>query len=436
MSENLGISQNMESYFQKNKVFINEAIRRYNTAIPYGRKHGIRYPVENYSEFVTIPLIDGTILFKDPREFCEEEGTAISTSGTTGAIKKIYDAPLPREDDPLEAYIIPFITDEMDRAVRSNQTVFLRTVHEKIDGFSVSHDIIFKKLYPRAKLLEFYDEISTKDVVKEGSVLCIYEYPSAVYRLIYFINQALNKNEISKDHLKKDTVFLELSGERIIPEDLENISMLLTELFGSEPIIRVSYGMSEVGLLGVSKDLENFNDLKYDVVPGMFVEIIDPVTGDIVSEGEEGEITATPLGSYGTSLIRYKTGDLGILHLGDCPSLEVFGRSKDLGYVHICGEKFSLPDIIHSVRSEFGLPVQIETIREIQKSRGIEKLNVNVYLPQTSKKKKQTIEKFVYDSIVNDPNIDVSSELRNSSLEINVGFKENQTLRKNWRIIN
>lgn len=435
MPENTEL-QRMEAYFKKNKVFINEAINRYNTAIPYGKKHRIIYPIETYSEFTNIPFLNSTILFKDPREFCEEEGVVLSTSGTTGAVKEIYDAPLPREEDALENYTIPFITSDMDRTVKSNQTAFLRTSHEKIDGFAVSHDMVFKRLYPKTKFFEFYDEESTVEAIKGGDVLCIYEYPSAIYRLIYFINQALNKNRLSSTHLKKDVVFLELSGERIRSDDLKNISALLTELFCTEPIIRISYGMSEVGLLGVSENLKDFNDLKYNVVQGMFVEITDPITGDALGEGKEGEITATPLGSYGTSLIRYKTGDLGVLHLDVYPLLEVFGRSKDLGYAHICGEKFSLPDIISSVRLKFNLPVQIETMREIEKSSGVEKLYINVYTPQVSKRKKQTIERFIFESIVNDPNVDVSSELKSNSLEINIGFKENQTLRKEWRIIN
>ncbi len=67
------------------------------------------------------------------------------------------------------------------------------------------------------------------------------------------------------------------------------------------------WGMTEVGALAV----ESFDDpgglyvLETECIP----EIIDPVTGDAVPPGNEGELVITNLGRWGSPLIRYRTGD-------------------------------------------------------------------------------------------------------------------------------
>lgn len=49
----------------------------------------------------------------------------------------------------------------------------------------------------------------------------------------------------------------------------------------------------------------------YHLYPDLeYVEIIDPKTGELVSDGDAGEIVYTSLGWQGTTLIRYRTGDL------------------------------------------------------------------------------------------------------------------------------
>ncbi len=47
-------------------------------------------------------------------------------------------------------------------------------------------------------------------------------------------------------------------------------------------------------------------------------EIIDPKTGKTVEEGEEGELVLTTLTREGTSLVRYRTGDITHINYGSC----------------------------------------------------------------------------------------------------------------------
>ncbi|HHW45177.1 MAG TPA: phenylacetate--CoA ligase family protein [Desulfotomaculum sp.] len=77
------------------------------------------------------------------------------------------------------------------------------------------------------------------------------------------------------------------------------------------------YGMTEMGLGGgVECEARAGYHLRE---ADLFFEIVDPVTGEIVSEGEEGEVVFTTLTRRGMPLIRYRTGDLARFIPGPCP---------------------------------------------------------------------------------------------------------------------
>ena len=73
----------------------------------------------------------------------------------------------------------------------------------------------------------------------------------------------------------------------------------------------------------------------------LYIEIIDPVTGENVEDGEEGEIVITTLVKEGAPLLRFRTHDLSRIIPGECPCgshyprLDVIkGRSDDMFKVH------------------------------------------------------------------------------------------------------
>jgi phenylacetate-CoA ligase len=66
-------------------------------------------------------------------------------------------------------------------------------------------------------------------------------------------------------------------------------------------------GMTEMGAYGFTclhQDAVHINEAEF------IAEILDPVTGNPVAEGERGELVLTNLGRWGTPAIRYRTGDL------------------------------------------------------------------------------------------------------------------------------
>ena len=74
----------------------------------------------------------------------------------------------------------------------------------------------------------------------------------------------------------------------------------------------------------------------------VYLEIIDPDTGELVPDGEPGEIVLTTLQKEGAPLIRFRTHDLSRIVVGECecghnehPRIDtVTGRSDDMMKIH------------------------------------------------------------------------------------------------------
>ncbi len=77
------------------------------------------------------------------------------------------------------------------------------------------------------------------------------------------------------------------------------------------------YGLTEIIGPGVSSECEAKDGLHIneDV---FYPEIIDPVTGEVLPEGEKGELVFTTLTKQGTPIIRYRTRDITYLMRGSC----------------------------------------------------------------------------------------------------------------------
>ena len=77
------------------------------------------------------------------------------------------------------------------------------------------------------------------------------------------------------------------------------------------------YGMTEMGLGGgVECQARRGYHLRE---ADLYMEVIDPINGRTVSEGEYGEVVFTTLTRRGMPLIRYRTGDISRFIPGDCP---------------------------------------------------------------------------------------------------------------------
>jgi phenylacetate-CoA ligase len=129
-----------------------------------------------------------------------------------------------------------------------------------------------------------------------------------------------------------------------------SLDSLRTGIFGAEPwseSVRQtlekrlgvtaydSYGLSELFGPGVAFECTERDGLHiwHDC---FFVEIIDPKTGEQVSDGERGELVVTPLVKEAMPLLRYRTGDITVKMEDGClcrrgqKIARITGRSDDM----------------------------------------------------------------------------------------------------------
>jgi phenylacetate-CoA ligase len=94
------------------------------------------------------------------------------------------------------------------------------------------------------------------------------------------------------------------------------------------------YGLSEVMGPGVANECVETKDGLHIWEDHFYPEVIDPVTGQVLPDGEKGELVFTTLTKEGMPVIRYRTRDLTRLLPGTARSMrrmeKVTGRSDDM----------------------------------------------------------------------------------------------------------
>ncbi len=96
------------------------------------------------------------------------------------------------------------------------------------------------------------------------------------------------------------------------------------------------YGLTELCGPGVSVECSERNGL-HIWEDHFLIETIDPKTGEIIENGESGEMVFTPLTKAGLPLLRYRTRDISIIEREKCSCnrtharmMRVSGRSDDM----------------------------------------------------------------------------------------------------------
>jgi phenylacetate-CoA ligase len=97
------------------------------------------------------------------------------------------------------------------------------------------------------------------------------------------------------------------------------------------------YGLSEIIGPGVSIECADAQDGLHLWEDHFLPEVVDPETGDVLDEGEEGELVLTTLTKEALPVLRYRTGDITSLNYDECDCGRtcvrmgnVTGRADDL----------------------------------------------------------------------------------------------------------
>ncbi|PWM47658.1 MAG: phenylacetate--CoA ligase [Clostridiales bacterium] len=122
-----------------------------------------------------------------------------------------------------------------------------------------------------------------------------------------------------KIHLKKGIIGSERWGEKMRTRISETLGVELFDI----------YGLTEVYGPGLAINCEHNTGMHY-FNDYLYFEIINPKTGEVLPEGELGELVITTLKKEGAPLIRYRTHDLTRFIPGECP----------------CGRKYPRIDVI------------------------------------------------------------------------------------------
>lgn len=120
-------------------------------------------------------------------------------------------------------------------------------------------------------------------------------------------------------HLKKGVIGSERWGEKMRRRIANELGVQLYDI----------YGLTEVYGPGIAMSCDYECGMHYwdDY---LYFEIINPHTGQLVPEGEIGELVITTLRKEGAPLVRYRTHDLTRFMPGDCPCGRAYPRIDTL----------------------------------------------------------------------------------------------------------
>lgn len=155
----------------------------------------------------------------------------------------------------------------------------------------------------------------------ESTVLC----STSSYALL--LTEEIEKRGIrDKIHLKKGVIGSERWSDKMKKTIAEGLGISLYDI----------YGLTEIYGPGIAISCDENNGMHY-FDDYLYIEIIDPVTGENLPDGEWGEVVITTLVKEGAPLIRYRTHDLSRIIPGTCacgcqfPRLDtIMGRTDDM----------------------------------------------------------------------------------------------------------
>ena len=161
----------------------------------------------------------------------------------------------------------------------------------------------------------------------KSTVLCA----TSSYALL-LAEEIAERNLRDKVHLRKGVIGSERWGDKMRQRIANELGVEIFDIYGLTEV----YGPG----IGISCTEHHGMHVWADYV---YVEVVDPVTGAPVPDGEVGELVLTTLRKQGAPLIRYRTHDLTRIIPGDCacglkhPRIDTLtGRTDDMFKVKGC----------------------------------------------------------------------------------------------------
>lgn len=320
-------------------------LKKINYIIAYAKKRskfysekflGLPDPIKSFEEFSHYPFTSDTDLKDDPtRLTCVSQNdiarvVTFNTSGTTGESKRCFFTP---EDLELT---VDFFGVGMSTMVRAGDRVLILLPDKTPDSVG---DLLYRGL-ERIGVIPFkhgpvHDPFDTLRCICNNRINCLVGAPTQVLALVRFQQTLKKEYPVQIESILLSTDY--------VPEAITSAieSAWDCSVFNH-------YGMTEMGLGGgvFCEGQYGYHLREAD----MYFEIIDPDSGELLPDGETGEVVFTTLTRQGMPLIRYRTGDFSRFLPGNCPcgtelrSLEkIYGRID--GSFNIGSRTYQIADL-------------------------------------------------------------------------------------------
>lgn len=290
-----------------------------------------------------------------------ERVVTLDSSGTTGEPKRLY---FTAEDQKLT---IDFFMQGMSLLTSPGDKVLILMPGERPGGIGALLSIALERIGAIPVKHGFVTDLrETLEIISRDGINVLVGVPIQVLALAKYYELtgwtkplALKKMLLSADYVPQATVDY------------------IQRVWGCE-VFRY-YGMTEMGL-GGGIECSKHNGFHLHVAD-FLLEIIDPATGEVLPEGEYGELVLTTLTRKGMPLIRYRTGDLSRYLPGICPCGSVIPRLENIkarksGVVHITPDySFTIADLDESL---LPLPGVVDFSATVFKEPGLTVLELEI----------------------------------------------------------
>ena len=320
--------------------------------------------IVSFSRFAELPFTSPQDIRNDPYAFAcvpqreIERIVSLQSSGTTGEPKRVF---FTREDQELT---IDFFDYGMRNLVGPSERIMILLPGE-LPG-SVGDLLRISLTRMGAHPIPYgpvYDTVNAIDVALKQQVNAMVGIPTHVLGMARHRNGRGLRGMIKSILLTTDHV-------------PDSISRAVEDAWGCK--VFNHYGTTEMGLGG---GVQCEAQLGYHVREAdLYFEIIDPESGQVLPEGELGEIVFTTLTRKGMPLIRYRIGDLSRFIPGNCPcgstlrQMEVV-RGRVAGRKRLAGDLFSIAELDEAI---FKIDGVLNYRCELSEGEGREILTVDV----------------------------------------------------------
>lgn len=327
--ERTGVSRHSREALEEYQLRkIMETVQYARTHSGFYKEHLANASVNSWEDVRALPFTFPDQIRRDPGSFVcipQREIKRIVTlrsSGTEGEEKRIFfsQGDLDAAIDFFQ-YGMSSLTDGTDRVLILFPGASCGSIGDLLERALKKSGVICFKHGVMA------DPEETAGCIAENDITCLVGMPVQILQLSRI------KKEIFKRYIRKVLLSADNVPEVLIRE--------LTEQCGCR--VFTHYGMTEMGY-GGGVECQARNG--YHMREGdLYLEILDPVTGQPVRDGQLGEVTFTTLTRQAMPLIRYRTGDLASFLPDPCPCgtflktmSRVRGRRENK--VRICGGSF------------------------------------------------------------------------------------------------